>query len=604
MKTIINNHRRLITSLAVFCAIGLLLPGCDKVDRYYEDVAERPQVDTRVTIIIPEGERFANSGYKRMYTIGDTATWVGRFFLDAGTPVIRVGDADAEIVHHEKLPVAGAATNAHLNEIVRFVITEEMGIGANRPVSITANGTTTTALYLTINQFVGLEGRTDTTLVVDKLVTWEPENPSDYFLPEEERASPWDPGQLTWINNASVTVNNVIYFDNARGVFRVNPDGSVESWLSFGQELTENGQSFNLSYTICSAVDDQHAAVYVSARVSEDGPDAETNYIFRLMKIDPLTKAVTTLNRTLIPKESGSPVTANPVQGTVDQVPIVATRMTWGTSGLYFANAAPARPVGNVLGYLSALYINKPGALESISTLCQLGPDGQTLRVLMRSGGNASTGLKVGDVYQYRLKPDGQLLYTIPDNVPAFGFGILYYDIALGQAIFTKTSTQHDASLLFTSFDQNPETRYIQPSPMSFRTIVLGDNDTDNPFNWTVSAAGEIVSFRSMQPSLFAVKVDAYRMYCYAGTELGLFQRMDGVCINPVPGQDQETGPSKQVKFVEQYCDYFYDNTIDPRFIESDPQGAIFFYKFSKPNFPDYQQLYSPVRFYKLYPKR
>lgn len=609
MKNIIKKQLNIFTASAILCTGAATQQACRKVDKYFDKVTNTPQVDTS-----PEADRnlkflYANTGYKPSYAIGDTVTWSGQFFLNKGLPTIHIGNANAVILHQQTYTPA-VTNKVFLNEVVRFVITEEMGTGQNRPVTVSAGGITIGAPDITVTRFVGLAGRTDTTLYVAKLATWQPENPGDYYLPAEETpVAGWD--KLPWINGASATAGNIVYFDSNLGIYRLNNDGAIEKWLGFNDVLAEEGETFRLHYIVNTVVDHQHTAVYVSARVTENTPDEQSNYIFRLMKIDPVTKSVVTLNRTLLPKDITQPgITAEPVQGPVKDVPLVAMRMTWTPTGLYFFNAALAKPAetpNTYMRYRREILIDRPSTFinfYAINTLCHFDPAARTIRVLAHAGPNSNTGIEVAQAHTFRLRPDGGLLYTIPMNVPFAGFGVMYYDVALGQTIYSKALNQQDISMQFTSFDTDTATQYTKITSVRTNTIKL--SDITAPYCWTIANTGDIISYAmdnssSSKPSLFAANIDASKMYCYAGTEKGLFTNRDRTTCISVASQVQESGPAKYVDFAEQNCSLATDRVQHLRFFGADQQGAVYFFKMSGWGA---ERLYSPVRFYRIYPQR
>lgn len=108
----------------------LLLASCSDAEKFYGVLDIQPEI---------------YADYNAVYSIDDTLTVKGRLNPENNL-IIRIGDAEAEILKDKTEKVAVANNRNGLTiDVVKVLITEDMGIGDNRPVTITSAGITVSA---------------------------------------------------------------------------------------------------------------------------------------------------------------------------------------------------------------------------------------------------------------------------------------------------------------------------------------------------------------------------------------------------------------------------------------------------------------------------
>ncbi|MBC9915000.1 hypothetical protein [Chitinophaga varians] len=117
-----------------------LLSSCYKTDNFKNTLDTLPQVSYQT-----------GYSYRASYTVGDTMTITGRLQPNNGLK-IKIGQEDAVIVVADSLhfrPFTGDSANIPM-DWVKVLITDNMGSGANIPVTITSGGHTINAASINI----------------------------------------------------------------------------------------------------------------------------------------------------------------------------------------------------------------------------------------------------------------------------------------------------------------------------------------------------------------------------------------------------------------------------------------------------------------------
>jgi hypothetical protein len=548
--------------------LWLLMTACNKVDQHYNLVAGQPWI---------------NGSYPTTYYVGDTMTISGLMFIGEGG-VLQVGPVQPSFLSMIKTAGAPGTSAADSQETVRFLITKEMGIGKNIPVTLTAHGIVVQTPAITILQFSGVLSRTDTTLWVDQIASWQPANLAAY-----------QNQNIPLIIGSSVSSNGNIYFDNPWGVFAMT-GGAVQPVLSVGGQLSDKNGPFTVNKVLGSAISFDGNTLAFSVAVS-DNSDTVNNYVFRFCTMDMGSKTITTVNRTLeqkgIPGQAGTP---GAYTGPAGQLNLVAAAIQTDVNGnWYFANIYAVPYPGYDMGSWYANTINNPfhGGLNELDNICELGMDGKisslfSFSAAENSGGYAYTdhlfkpsGFPIASISNASISQDGSTAYITDKFYGNAGiYNIAAYNLNQQVELSSPAVT---ANFKFISFDTSAATgvasffesglfdSYVQTGGVPIQFLALSDD-------YVLS---------SLEFSIYAFNVLNQTFYCYAGTE-------QGVLGNPPAVQDQATGRAKYVNFGlnGNNC---YLNGIDA-------QGAVYY--FTAPGSFVQPVLGGPISFYKLYSKK
>lgn len=267
--------------IALLCTV---LFACNKTDRFYEQLIATPELAAENTAM-----------YKNAYRVGDTMMIYGRL---KGQLQVQIGAAAPLQVESLPAVVISASNSKVTYDCIKVLITKEMGIGSNRPVTITGGGIVLYCPAIEIHENAGI-ALTDS---------------------------------LKIVSYAALPAGAVIFYcRDGRGSIYMYDNGSV-MLLRNGQTQTvlsafgDQQGSFSVIKMYCGGVDRAGKFLYFSALTEDGQPDNADHLIFRLCRVDLQSKQVTTVNRTLIPK-NGKSITAatyQPWEGNVAQVKIIA----------------------------------------------------------------------------------------------------------------------------------------------------------------------------------------------------------------------------------------------------------------------------------------
>ncbi|WP_143306626.1 hypothetical protein [Chitinophaga vietnamensis] len=546
--------------LSYLLLLLLIAPACKKVDDHAAMVNSQPWLADNFS------SRRLNWVYPASLAVGDTAVLVGRLFpYQAGT-TIEVGGIPVKIIDTMKIaPIYTSYQQQPQVDVIRFLITKDMGVGARRPVSVTANGVTIDGPPLNITYFQAGTARTDTTLWADPLVNWVPDNVN----------------QLS--QNNSLLVRSIhsdgdgnIWFDNPYGIYEV-ANAQVKKVLKPGDALTDAGNTaFKLLTVLGSAVSYDGNTLYFSAETSENNADTVANYIFRICKMDVNTRQLSTISRTLVLKQQSATVESGlHYEGPVAQVKIVARNLSTDINGsLYFTNYySPAsnqydRPYWHdnvITGAMGFDLIQQ----SCYNYVCKLDVGGRITGIISAQSNYVLPGSPVFLGYFFNDFA-GQYLYGYTN--PDFNnYRLGQFDIVEGGMVSEQKNGFQQSGFVFQSFETDKRYKLTgnigipTPDPTTFLNNLICLNDG---------------TMLGVNYSLTVYDFTNHSAYCYAGTETG----SDPTGSAP-PAQNQHTGLAKWVDFS------------DASLIGQDKSGVVYYCRGAS----DYT---NGVTFYKLYPKK
>lgn len=566
MKALHHNYRTwaktFFNALLFLFFTCLFFSACKKADNHFNDIVGQPYAEDP-----PD--------YVKSVLVGDTITLSGKMFIDQGG-YIKIGNVKAVLASDKKTIAKDGSTS----DEVRIVITKEMGIGSNISVTLVTKGQSFSFPSITIRQFAAGQQRTDTTLFVEKVASFQPGNLSDYTN-----------GGFTLLNNSSIAADGTICFDNPLGVFKVT-GGQVQQIIKAGAVLKDDNGSFTIDHIVGSVISYDGTNITFSASV-KDNADTTGNYVFRLCQLSLNSQHITTLNRTLMKKgKVSTDGTPGAFEGTASQLKIVAaTLRTDANNNLYFSNCYTVESPNNDQGAIYNL-INT-GAIYTLSSrpyvignICKLTTDGKisSLFSLKPISGHKvfnPPGFQVQVTCDYKIAPDGSVAYVY-DQLDFF------YDISLTEYDLQKRIPLNSSGLApityrFISYDSNPvSTSGTNQLPVFFAIETANINNSAS--NLQPLPNGEILY--GAGGGIASLDILNQFSYCYAGTEISV----EGG--SPPPFQTQLVGKAKNVLFSN-------DDAYHLIFCGVDKTGAVYYTPGN-----GYDVLTAPIVFYKIYPKK
>lgn len=251
---------------------------CNKADQYYNELFDKPEL--------------MEYDYRSTYEIGDTMTLYGRLHLDKNI-TLRIGNADVPIVEKGTVGLSPLDTP----EFIKFVISEPMGVGNNRPVRITAGKASLDAPAINIYSSAGAG------YLKDKLAL------EQYHVL---------PTAAIFLN--SVNGNGHVWYWANNGIYRVKPDGETTNLLQ-AADLVDTYGNFEVSRFYSGAIDPAERYLYFSVLTTDASADNIRNNIYRLCRFDLEHKSLVTLNRSLVRKGAVQNImTTAPLEGNIDEI--------------------------------------------------------------------------------------------------------------------------------------------------------------------------------------------------------------------------------------------------------------------------------------------
>ncbi|MGN7722899.1 hypothetical protein [Chitinophaga sp. 22620] len=391
-------HTWFICALAVMTAAG-----CKKADQQYEVLHKQPEI----------------LAYNDAYVVGDTLVMQGRLNPEYGLR-IKIGDVDSvsilameKVVYSTNIPVYDTVWI----DRIKIVITQQMGVGPERPVAVTSAGNTIPARPIEIleNATAGLVQplrltRQHTLTGGSKILYCRSGNGNIYL----------------WTQLAP-----------ARSINRLSPDGTLATILSPADYKDSYG-AFTITAFNGGGVDPQERYLYFSAITTDNSADNAANEIYRLCRVDLATRQLATINRTLYPKTASQRTVAalTPFEGKINDVKIFkASRIYPDSSGNVYVNMsdlllAKLDAAGNY-SYLFRFSRNPPGVTaDFVPQIWNTGANQYYAPgdVLFMFENSEVTG------YMRAIAPDEGLLYCI---MGASVHDLAQYDLANQVPLYT-----------------------------------------------------------------------------------------------------------------------------------------------------------------------
>lgn len=321
---------------AALFAIMIVLGSCKKAERYYQKLDAQPEV---------------RSDYQAVYGVGDTLKLTGRLNPQNNLE-IRIGGIKANIESINRLPVPRDTYIVDTLEIAKIVISQEMGIGANRKIEVTSGGNTVQAPSIQI-----VEGIESGIL----------------------------PAAVKLIKHADMMSGAIpLFCQNGKGsIYLYRPDKSVVridklgalTTLFKGIALTDQNGQFSITAFNSGGVDPTERYLYFSAITTDGNADNIANGIYRLCRYDLQSKVLTTLNRSIYPNAvTERTITAyTPFEGNIGSAKLFAINGIYPDSkGNIFLNLTSSISIARIsnngqLKYLIRAQANLPVIYNSLT---------------------------------------------------------------------------------------------------------------------------------------------------------------------------------------------------------------------------------------------
>jgi hypothetical protein len=287
-----QNNKAMNNKIAYLIAAVLLLHACQDADNFYGVLDTQPEI-------------VAN--YNPVYMIGDTLTIKGRLNPENNLE-IRIGDVKADALETTTEKVVNNQ-NGLVLDVVKVRITEAMGIGEGRPITITSAGFT---INIPSIEIVGDANAS----ILDKQL-------------QLVKVADMPAGSTPlYCRNGN---GNVYAWNNTSKVlFRIDAaDGSIMQVFTKASCMDARG-AFAIAEFNVGAVSPDERYFYFSAKVTETAQD-RTLELYKLCRFDLHNNALTTLNRTeySLLRSRRTLAAAQPFEGNVDKVKIYKITAIW-----------------------------------------------------------------------------------------------------------------------------------------------------------------------------------------------------------------------------------------------------------------------------------
>jgi hypothetical protein len=461
--------------ILILCAAS----ACKKVDNELAEQEGMPSVNTgQITVYLPGGIGSVTAGYPREVLVGDTITLAGRLHVKEGASM-SLGNAQVQYTYTTEWQFKDYASGTITNmDLVRFVVTEEMGSGP-QPLVIRNGSFVRTAPDITIHTVPDIASSTDTTLVVTEIMGQDIPG----FIARYNTNGQVNPTSPGWIfEGCSITGNGEIWLQSRIDIYRVR-NGQVESFLKTGDALTINGQSITATEFLGMTVNSEGTAIYLSIgnRINS------TTGRYYLLKMDIASRQTALANTTFYRLRDAS--SAQIVE----------------TSPFRFMNTAavtdvPLKASGLRIDSLGRLLFNNIISIDnnSVNNLVRVNENGR-MNVLLEYQGSS-------DRLKYKrllaISPNGRYAYVVPSTD-----GIMCYDLELEEIVAKADGTQ---GLFQVSFEQKGEYRFADP----LRPFEYQENSSHMVLN-----NGKLLQAKGV--SLGAIDLRTTSVYAYAGLERG-----------------------------------------------------------------------------------
>ena len=278
----IEERRQIFPKIVVLLLVAyfLLLTSCNDADKFYDKLDLQPEVA---------------ADYEEVYSVGDNLTLNGRLHPENNL-IVHIGGIQAAYKAYKVESPSGDFDR------LTIAITEEMGIGEERPITLTSSGITINAPSIEI--------------VGDA-------NASIYDKQLQLIKVADIPSGSTPVYCRSGNGNVYAFNSTTKKLFKITgADGNVTEVFD-ESKLTDGKGSFIMEEFNAGAVSPDEKYFYFSAKVKESG-QGRTVELYKLCRYDLQNGGLTTLNRTeySILKANRTLKAAQPFEGKVDEVKI------------------------------------------------------------------------------------------------------------------------------------------------------------------------------------------------------------------------------------------------------------------------------------------
>lgn len=277
MKQIKHIIPVLITLLAMFA--------CTETDKYYSVLKNQPEL---------------LKDYAPVYSVNDTMIIGGHFNTDGLQ--IKIGDAVAAIIS-----IDNSLYNKEYNDsikVVKLIVSNAMGVGVNRPVSITSSGITVEGPAIEIVEDAG-SGLLSGELTVQKIADY-PANTTPVYCRSGN-------GNMYFLNNKTYSIS------------RMTSDGSLQQVFDRSQCRDNDGTAFTYTRFNACGIDPKERYLYLS--LYTEAPSRTYWHYYRLCRWDMMNKKFTVLNKTpyYIYNSKHTSSDVQPFEGNITDVKIFAS---------------------------------------------------------------------------------------------------------------------------------------------------------------------------------------------------------------------------------------------------------------------------------------
>lgn len=543
--------------------ILFLLWACKKVEKNNDFLRTVYSVITESNLYREDGSfffyQYAQAG--KTLVPGDTIMIAGILGGRNARRTVQIGDSTLEIFNQAPYRIYNTSTKDTIWADVDYLqcrIPKSVATGNSVPVTVTVNGISIPAPGIKIQQYSNIPSATDTTLVVEKVGEWLPQDLTPY---KGTSFKLWEGGMVT-------NAGNIWFYNKPEGIFRIT-NGVVKQVLAPNVPVTPvTGTPFRIVYLTGFTVDIDETVIYFACSSTEDTPDAGLYYITRFCKMDPASGKVTVLNRSTFMKRAAQyPRAADlatplydpsynymPAEGNLANVKMSLSWLQLALDGtLYAANNTyntTITPKSPLAGDPRFPQFSDPAFYAQRDSLAArswygygsgdiAGGMGNFICIKndeVRSLAKRLPSMPVaGAEFYYRnqqLSPDGRFLYQVDVQQH------LLNTISTEDFEQDSKGTPGSKEFSFSSMDTSSVTGLHTPS------IQLDD---DRFASYYVLSNGDAVFFPSdyQGVSLLGVNFAANNAYVYGGTEQGLkVNPFDGIA-----GQTKSAGLAKWVNF-------------------------------------------------------
>lgn len=228
--------------LLVF-VMALVAQSCDRTEDYFNTLVDIPQLDLSKA-----------RAYKTSYAIGDTLWIFGKFQQPRKEITVTIGNTLASIARNEKVAeLSETTTDGRIDTLDRLaiVITEEMGIGKNRPVTLRSGDN--------LLNCPGIEIR-------DKGISFDPYAFDAAITLAEYHTLPANVLMAELVNGKG----SIYYFNLGDKQFYAVKNGKAEVVLNADILSTALNTAFSISTVYALTVDSKEEYLYFSARANNN----------------------------------------------------------------------------------------------------------------------------------------------------------------------------------------------------------------------------------------------------------------------------------------------------------------------------------------------